>query len=438
MTAPIPSDDELEEILGKPEQLSAAWVLRPTLKGSLFPQTLRYAQMPTIGRLGNILGLAALNGTVGHAGDPFKGARFTIDDSNRLWMWNTTNQRRAFGKFVAGLEDISTYFRPNSSVVAKAFVESPSRLARSIAIRQSVIFGDKEVRRLSEAWTRQMEFLLLRASQILDLVRPSAVVIANQHTPKHRALISAARHSGIPTVYLPHAPMATNRQYADLPVDYASAFGIGEVEALRSLGADTSRVRVCGNPSVDVSQPASRRHLASRQLRIVAAPSPIRTELLQWFFSAIRSAYGDDFDVCLHPRLRSRSIKHLVGANTNVIEGSRTADYIRNMNCIMIHMNSGVGLEAQALGVPTINLIRPEMSPNYYYLCEDSAVTASSDSDLEGAIEGIAKVLEANGPGRSTPVDRWLGATGEEAEIEIGKLLAASTVQVSPILDGWA
>jgi hypothetical protein len=160
--------------------------------------------------------------------------------------------------------------------------------------------------------------------------------------------------------------------------------------------------------------------------------------LLQWFFSAIRSAYGDDFDVCLHPRLRSSSIKHLIGADTNIIEGFRTADYIRNTNCILIHMNSGVGLEAQALGVPTINLIRPEMSPNYYYLCGDSAVTASSDSDLEGAIEGIAKVLEANGPGRSTPVDRWLGATGEEAEIEIGKLLAASTVQVSPILDGWA
>jgi hypothetical protein len=101
-------------------------------------------------------------------------------------------------------------------------------------------------------------------------------------------------------------------------------------------------------------------------------------------------------------------------------------------------MNSGVGLEAQTLGVPTINLIRPEMSPNYYYLRNDLASTVSNDSDLKEAIQKITEVFEANGPRRSNPDDRWLAATGEEAEIEIGKLLAASTVQVGPILDGWS
>lgn len=101
-------------------------------------------------------------------------------------------------------------------------------------------------------------------------------------------------------------------------------------------------------------------------------------------------------------------------------------------------MNSGVGLEAMAAGVPSINLIPPDSPPSYFYLLQDSVLTATSDSELGVLTRSLVREQEGYQQPQEMFGRDWLISTGNWAETEIESLLASVTGPVGPIFDGWA
>lgn len=440
MTFSHADEDYLESLLGKPASLSAEWIIRPVLRRYVFPSArlgIRSGKLPIGSGSANRIALHSIRSGFARYQTRFDGLSFVLDNERRLWVWNTVNQSRAFGGGIYGHETRSLR-SVTQSTSSTRFSKRIHNWLIDLARRQREVDSDDQIIEFSDAWAQYASFLSEASESALQALSPSAVILANQHLPEHRSIIASSRRQGIPTVYLPHAPMATNRQYADLPVDYASAFGRGEVEVLKSFGADTSRVRVCGNPAMKLPESPTRETGPNCQRRIVAAPSPVTTGKLAWFFSSIRSACGDDFDICLHPRLPPDRIRKMIGPSTRVVSDIRTLDYIANTSCILIHMNSGVGLEAMAAGVPSINLIPPDSSPSYFYLLQDSVLTATSDSELGVLTRSLVREQEGYQQPQEMFGRDWLMWTGNRAETEIESLLASVTKPVGPIFDGWA
>lgn len=94
---------------------------------------------------------------------------------------------------------------------------------------------------------------LLRAHQaLLRRLRPSVILTVNEISQFVETAVPVARGMGIPTVNVQHGVLSEIALFSDFRFDRCCVWGEAYAEVLEKLGTDKGRIRVTGNPYMDV------------------------------------------------------------------------------------------------------------------------------------------------------------------------------------------
>lgn len=281
---------------------------------------------------------------------------------------------------------------------------------------------------------------LARAEGVLTSEKTGLLVVATQHAPNMRALVATARHRGVPSVYFPHAPTAANRQYADLPTDYAGLRGAGEVDFYRGCGVSGNLPQV-GNPGVGDFLEDQARIL--KEAPVFAVPDLDPAVLADLFRLTVSAIGTEKVLVAPHPRSdRKELIRHLPSSWGLWSNGS-TLDLLRRGPRFVVQHSSGVAWEALALGIPVIQLSYPNESANYPLIAKPFVLFAHSTPSLSEAVAN-AIAISSDRKGRDELRDwatYWCTSVGRRArEACVGLINQALQEGQSSdvLLDGWA
>lgn len=263
------------------------------------------------------------------------------------------------------------------------------------------------------------------------------LVVASQHNASTRAVLAAANASGeVATCYVPHAPVADNSQYRDLPVHVALLRGDAEVEFYLSLGADDrGRLRTVGLPG----------HKMSTEDRIptadhfVYAASPRAEEVLRSDVDVI-SAIDVPVEVCLHPRSSPSAGLGIFPSHWTVHPPGPTLPFLWKHGArAVIQHGSGLGLEALASGAEVIDLCPFGDSPNYPYLAEPHAQIVGDAEEFAAAVNALSR-RKSSSDARRAFARSWMSVTDTPASVRASDELmqiAEAEVPSGPLLDGW-
>jgi hypothetical protein len=280
---------------------------------------------------------------------------------------------------------------------------------------------------------------LARANSLVKTGRTKLLVVGTQHAPNMRALLAIARQREIPSVYFPHAPAADNRQYADLPCDYAGLRGAGEVHLYRRLGVDGD-LPVVGNPAVPDVIGGQPRTLSEDPVFAVSPHPP--AVLADLFRLAASVLGGENVVVAPHPRSDVRHLMRFMPPSWRLVPGGRTLDVLRRGPRFVVQHSSGVAWEALALGIPVIQIGYVDARANYPLIASPFALFAHSTATLSDAVEEASR--------RSSRRDdrdelrrwatHWCGSVGREATEACSALIQqalAGGPRPELLLDGW-
>jgi hypothetical protein len=349
-------------------------------------------------------------------------------------LWTTENQRRALG-------GMAVPERLGHNV--NDFLSS-----RDIDDRRSFAFAECQSLYSRISQSSQGEFLLvwqqlLNAAihqalfaAIFDMAGVSRVVVSTQHSLGARSAIAASRQLGIPSIYVPHAPVALNRYYSDLPTDVAGAWGPNEQEHYRSLGADVDRVQVVGSAMHDLASDVGHAPV-SRSRRVLVAPSAWSDARLREFVSLCSSAIRGPFAIAPHPRNPVELIRAAAPRRAVVLAGP-TSTHLASFGAL-VQCNSGVALEGLLASVPVINFNPFDVTPNYPMIrapyVPEVRTKAALRSVLTSALTSRAAPLR--GPARDW-ARGWCAFSGADAETRLRELVHSAERHDEPVLDGWA
>ncbi len=87
------------------------------------------------------------------------------------------------------------------------------------------------------------------AIEVLKKYQPKTIIFANDHIPKHRALLLAAKDLQIPTIYLQHA--SVSKYFPPLQFDLNLLEGKDSLEKYESIGNIKGVVHLVGMPKFD-------------------------------------------------------------------------------------------------------------------------------------------------------------------------------------------
>lgn len=332
-------------------------------------------------------------------------------------------------------------------------VQAPSEAERERVLSAKNVRGaQKRLRkalenRVDPAVTDSLENQLFKVAlaysiyQGMNLGQYTGVLISSQHSPIMRALAAAAREQNVPVVYVPHAPVATNGAYLDLPVAYAGLRGEGERDFYAArLSVAPSELDIVGNLASDVLEVPMPEIDSAGPGVLALSPHPEAT--IRSIFEAVASEGTGAMIVAPHPRSDRAVIDALLPQGWTVYEGERTLDLLRTGPAFLFQFSSGVAWESAALGVPTATVRLDEEAVNYPFL-EDEGVYPP----IRAAADAAAFAQQA----RSGAIDRaalrehalrWCASDGEAARVALGRLLDrvrrdGAAGRPAQIHDGW-
>ena len=417
-----PDEDHLDEALAHLMDFPEVWVVRPRIRAALtqwFDYTVRERFRSRLAAQAFVLRRTTCN--------------YATDSSHVTVCWTTVNERLNLGRRAT----VDAVARDTTPVRLAALM--PSLLRRAHDLSSEILAAIQEVcaatRTPVSRLVRTAIQDLLCAERVLELRSTRAFVVATQQSPQSRAVALVARREGIPTVYLPHAPIAWNRRYTDLPFDYGALRGQREVDFYVGLGADPQRLAAVGNLSLDRRFDSS----APRDGPIIVAPSPWGKDLVEAFMTAVAAAIDGEYLVLPHPRSDTAHLEELVPPRARMVTDRRTSDQLVDGARAIVQHSSGVALEAMMLGVPVIDLSVGGREPILPLLAEPHVYFASGHRELRACLarlergESAAQVAERRGWARE-----WCSSTSDSAEAGLTRLLESQIRSQGPILDGWS
>lgn len=299
------------------------------------------------------------------------------------FVWTSENQRRTLEPLAQALGATPRPRRPPGRWGPGLL--SGARRARAAALRL-VTSGEEAGLDLASVPVSRAASRASRAMAVAPEVLRSSrlLVVASQHDPAIRAFLHVAESIGESSVYLPHAPLASNPLYADLPVGWAGLRGEAEVDYYAALGADRGRLRAVGNvtlgeafemPDIDPNIP------------IVFAVSPVAPELFAPQVELLRSTIDRPVLVAPHPRSDIRRLRRQIPRHWEVWAGGRSWNLLLKGPSTVIQFSSGLAWEALILGIPVIELHFPGLPPNYPLIAEPHVFFASDHHELADAVQ---------------------------------------------------
>ncbi len=280
---------------------------------------------------------------------------------------------------------------------------------------------------------------LERSHRFFDGSHVRSVVVASQHNAATRAVLLAARRKGIPSVYVPHAPVADNRFYLDLPVSMAVLRGPAEADWYVRHGVDADGLRVGGDPSVTGWPPLC----APSRSDVVFAPSPHRDQRLTRTIDLLAEVLPRGVEVCPHPRMDREQLRRQCPSNWSMSPVPSTNRRLAEVGASMVIQDgSGVGLEALAMGIPVIDVCPHGTRPNYPYLNSGLVSVVADGEELRLAVERAGEE-RAQAAERMTFARSWVAIGGGEAATACAAAIREGRgdgqATSSPVLlDGWA
>ncbi|QIM19321.1 hypothetical protein G7066_13415 [Leucobacter coleopterorum] len=273
----------------------------------------------------------------------------------------------------------------------------------------------------------------------LDLSMYSGVLVATQHSPIIRALFVAATEQRVPVVYVPHAPVAANSAYLDLPVDYAGLRGEGEREFYhRELGIELTDLGIVGNLASDLlTRPVPELNLNTAG---VLALSPHQPHVLEQIFRIVAEADCGDMIVAPHPRSDLDAIRDLLPPSWSMFEGERTLDLLAAGPPFLFQFSSGVAWESAALGIPTATIHIDDSPVNYPFLADESIYPPIRTTDETQRFVSFARSGTYDRTQMRTHAEQWCAVDGDQAVAQLQELLETVSPHSSPnrLHDGWA
>lgn len=270
-------------------------------------------------------------------------------DGGVLRVWGSENQRLAVG----------------------ADRERSVRLPDVEAGRQQQGYGSDphvQLGALRDAFpsmVRPIDALLARAVVMqgrvvtaLDQVAPRVVVVGSTEHLYTRLMILEARRRGIPSVYVPHAPAATNRIYGDLPADLSLLANVGDQHYYLGLGAAADQMEVVGDPVAPTVVASDSGASGGARIIVFATtadrpPGMLRRALLAtaaWVEEA-----GLPLVVAPHPRDRSLAEEVTRELGLRLHDGRTEQVFaMYDVAVLVTEAASGVALAAVRAGVPVL------------------------------------------------------------------------------------
>lgn len=352
-----------------------------------------------------------------------------------LVLATTTNQRRTTAPLVQRLGAPQTV-TARAGAAGTASLRRLRTLHRELLERaeaRSVHFDPVDLQDRLQVAGRS----LARARQLLPR-GTAAVVVASQHDMVARAVVAQARSVQVPTLYVPHAPVAAVPWYEDLPTDYAALRGSREREHYAALGADGARLSVVGNPSGEFPglPPIDPSGIP------VFALSPGDPERIRALMEVV-AATGSPWLVAPHPRTDLAHLSTLVRPPLRIWSGGRTSELLTSGPPCLMQSSSGVSWEALALGIPTLQLQFPGEFPPYVLLHDPRIPRVSSAAEITAALEQARDV--ARDPDKRADLREYAlswcspsGAASAERLAEVVRIVAASGTSQRPLLDRWS
>jgi hypothetical protein len=360
------------------------------------------------------------------------------EDDGVLFATTTLNQGRT-------LDPITSH--PTPVRIARFAPEWMRRSTSSRATARVRAWGDAVCRAagrpdIIDVWrnTLAKTDLLLRTYRHLDLSAFSSLVVATQHDPQIRALILASQEQGLPVVYFPHAPVADNPQYSDLPVAFAGLRGQSEREFYtESFDVGADRLEIVGNPASDVL--AAEPPPVSSALFGVLALSAHPISVVRRIVAVVAEGGAENVVVAPHPRSVKREIRRVLPTGWRLSDAPRTLDILRAGVRFVIQPSSGVAWESVALGIPTANLCIDDRPVSYPFLADATMIPPVRSADDVRRFIRLAPDMDRMRL-RSHALD-WCSFDGMQAVTRARELIAGArdhrglTGNGARILDGW-
>ena len=280
---------------------------------------------------------------------------------------------------------------------------------------------------------------LLKAARASTLLRAAhqrgdfqTLLVSNQHLSDHRAALHFSTKHRVSSLYVPHAPVASNDLYHDLPVNAAALRGDLEVDYYRSLGALRDRLHSVGNPSVPPLNPPSR-----LDGPIVLALSPWSHDRMREVISLVRDGIGTQANIVVapHPRNRRREVRRLLPDGWS-LNSDRTLDLLARGPRLLIQHSSGIAWEGLYLGIPTIQVQVDDEAPNYPLISEPFVRTVRTGQELHETMMTASK--EVDRVDLRDWAHRWCAEVGVVAAKRIVDVIEDMPEDPELVLDAWS
>lgn len=354
---------------------------------------------------------------------------------------STRNQRRTLSPVVRALGGPSIPDRPGTGT--RHFGPSglggrPSnRDAEQAGLEVLSDLGLAEMRPVWMVFCASVRVAIRRASRALDALRSvpgRSMLVASQHDPLIRSWLVAARARGVPSFYIPHAPVARAAHYADLPFTAVGLRGTEERRFYSRMGADAKQIFIVGNPASDLlGRQSCAVSTAPGVLALSAWPSSRLADVL----TIVKEAGIGDVIVAPHPRSNVSALARQMPPSWKLWTG-HTAELLKEGVAFLVQHSSGVAWESAALGIPTAQIVLDQAPPSYPLLDDDVFVKCSSSESLhhfaDRARAGAWRDEEVRAGAR-----RWCEMDGVAALDAAHKfVLENATRSDGPmVLDGW-
>jgi hypothetical protein len=428
-------EQELDDALGDLLQVAEVWMTRPTMLGLLRARRAKRAQTVRDWAFQRLYL------------PPRENSRLAVTPDGFALCWETANQQRALGGLLAG-RDVqepgkSGHRRARTPLSSAAFSLSSAARRTTSELRSlaaEVFTATRPLTNGLEATladiTRTLviahQHLQLAARQVTDL-EPKRVVLATQHGLQARAMILRCRVAEIPTVYVPHAPLANNRVYRDLPVDLAALRGPREVDVYGGLGADRSRLYDIGDPGF----PASRWDLHSPDGLVLVAPSPWQRDEVARFMRTAEEGIPGPYVVCPHPASDRDELRRLTPPRATIAD-RRTLEVIAAGCRALVQHSSGVAVEAMLLGAPVVELSVDDSPASYFAIAEPHVRRATDGSSLRQVLQTIDdEGRDSRSEATRAWAREWVSCAGDEATERLRSVLQQDFRAGDPLRSEW-
>jgi len=281
-------------------------------------------------------------------------------------------------------------------------------------------------------------YALAYDAALFNALSPKAVVVLATPNAGPRALVTAARSAGIPSVYFPHAPVLMDKTFNDLPTDFAGLRGPAEFHYYKEVGASCDRIEVVGDPSIDSEEMPDH----DPSLPPVLAPPIEADAVMRKVVETVEAGVGDSLLVCPHPEADLKKLQALIPSGWT-IWSDRTYALLRRGPPVIMQFTSGVALEALMLGIPTIELRFPaDRIITYPQIREPHVRIVSTPAELRAAIKQSYRDVKKPSARRQLRdwALRWSSPHGQEAARQGAALVlrAAEGPPPGAIWDAWS